>query len=477
MTVPSLADPVVADAAGMVGGPWGRYAAHPRWRKATLAALLVLAGLFLAAGYVEKAPCADGQWAGNLQYTHICYSDIIPLWHAERLDVGAVPYRDTAVEYPVLTGAFMWISADITRAGSSLVHGLSQLQLFGIVSSLLLAGCGLVMVAATAGAAGRRPWDAAIAAASPLLVFQAFTNWDLLAMALTSAALWAWARHRPVAAGMLIGLGTAAKLYPALLLVAIAVLAWRTGRWREARWTIVAALVAWLVTNLPIAAAWFPGWWEFYSFSADRSAEASTFWYMGHYLATIGFGSGTAAAWTPPGALVAAVLLAALGGVAYLGLAAPTRPRLAQLVFLVVAAFLLTTKVWSPQYSLWLVPLVALARPRWRPALLWQFAEIAVWVMTLLWLLGYNDVNRGVSYGWLMLVLLVRDALLMAMVVGVIREMWDPRRDVVRADGLDDPGGGPFAGAPDLRGPSTRAGTRAGTAADEPDHAFSTGTI
>ena len=54
-------------------------------------------------------------------------------------------------------------------------------------------------------------------------------------------------------------------------------------------------------------------------------------------------------------------------------------------------AFLLTTKVWSPQYSLWLVPLLALARPRWRLTLVWQFSEIAVWFVTLLWLLGYDD--------------------------------------------------------------------------------------
>ena len=54
-----------------------------------------------------------------------------------------------------------------------------------------------------------------------------------------------------------------------------------------------------------------------------------------------------------------------------LALAAPRRPRLPQLCFLVLAAFLLTNKVWSPQYVIWLVPLAVLARPRlWRlPAL------------------------------------------------------------------------------------------------------------
>ena len=73
----------------------------------------------------------------------------------------------------------------------------------------------------------------------------------------------------------------------------------------------------------------------------------------------------------------------------------PTRPRVAQLAFLTVTAFLLTTKVWSPQYSIWLVPLLALARPRWRMAMIWQVSEIAVWVATLLWLLARQRPEQG----------------------------------------------------------------------------------
>ena len=52
----------------------------------------------------------------------MCYSDVVPLWSDERLDTGAVPYRDTTVEYPVLTGAFMWMTADLTRG----VHALHR---------------------------------------------------------------------------------------------------------------------------------------------------------------------------------------------------------------------------------------------------------------------------------------------------------------------------------------------------------------
>ena len=91
-------------------------------------------------------------------------------------------------------------------------------------------------------------------------------------------------------------------------------------------------------------------------------------------------------------------MLAAVGAVLALGLLAPRRPRLPQLLFLVVAAFLLTNKVWSPQYSLWLLPLAVLARPSWRALLAWQVTECLVWVPRLLWFLGTGD--KGVGYNW-----------------------------------------------------------------------------
>ena len=56
-----------------------------------------------------------------------------------------------------------------------------------------------------------------------------------------------WSRGRPLAAGVLLGLATAAKLYPVLLLGPLLVLCWRAGRWRAfgRRW----------------AARPSPGWW------------------------------------------------------------------------------------------------------------------------------------------------------------------------------------------------------------------------
>ena len=49
--------------------------------------------------------------------------------------------------------------------------------------------------------------------------------------------------------------------------------------------------------------------------------------------------------------------------IALLILFAPRRPRFGAVAFLVIVAFLLTNKVYSPQYVLWLLPFVVLARP------------------------------------------------------------------------------------------------------------------
>jgi uncharacterized membrane protein len=156
---------------------------------------------------------------------------------------------------------------------------------------------------------------------------------------------------------------------------------------------------------------------------------------------------------------VALFLLVALAAVGWLALSAPVRPRLAQLAFLTMTAFLLTTKVWSPQYSIWLVPLLALARPRWRSALIWQATEIAVWIATLLWLLGGSDPNKALPYEGLTWVLLIRDATLLVLAALIVRDIRRPESDVVRSADEPDPGAGLFAAAPADRLIGARAAT------------------
>lgn len=483
--VPSWTDPVPRRASRVVGGPLGWHAVIGRhWFWTPLRVVLLLATITLAFGWLAKSPCLQTErtpagvvqldWHEGRQYRAMCYSDIVPLYSAEHLDrpgLTGFPYatswidhpgqpdqRVRYMEYPVLTGLYQWGVAKLAQAyvdvaeGSWLPTSVAAVVNFDI-SAIWLAAAWLVTVWALVLLSRRRPWDAALAALSPLVVVHAFTNFDALATALATTGLLAWARRRPVLAGVLIGLGGAAKLYPLFLLGPILLLSLRAGRLRPALQTTAAATLTWLAVNATIALPFPAGWWEFFRLNGSRGADpdsiytvVSTFtgWPVSHGV-------------LPPGAapvtlnIVSMMLFVlACGAIAWITLAAPRRPRLAQVCFLVVAAFLLTNKVWSPQYSLWLVPLAVLALPRWRPVLAWMVLDALVWAPRMAYYLGPS--RDGLPIEPFLGAVAVRDLAVVMLCVLVIRGIWRPEHDPIRAagDGTDDdPHGGVLDGAPD----------------------------
>ena len=457
--VPSWVDPVVRQASEAVGGPWGRHAVTGRaifWTP--LRVCLAFTVLVLALAWLKQAPCSSGNWAGSKQYTHLCYSDPVPLFGIYGQAEGAVPYLDATVEYPVLTGGFMAVAAWLSGWYDDLAEGIGVLpsvpavQSYTAVTSLLLSLCALVTVRAVLPLAGRRPWDTAMVALSPVLFVYAFNNWDLFAVVLTTLGMWAWARRRPVLSGALLGLGVAAKLYPVLVLGALLLLCVRAGRLGAWARAAAAAAAAWLVVNLPVALVAPENWAWFFTFSRQRPANPESIWNILLTASDHRILDGPLAEGQTPSvlnAVVAVVLLALAAGVGWLVLAAPVRPRVAQVAFVLVAGFLLLNKVYSPQYALWLLPLAVLARPRWRSLLAWQATEAVVWGMTMLHYLGTE--NRGVGVEWFFLAVLVRDAALVVLMVLVVREVLRPDTDVVRTSwpGVDDPAGGVLDGTRD----------------------------
>ena len=421
----------------------------------SVAALILASLLGGALGSIAKAACRAGAWnVGVEQYQAHCYTDIYPLYFQEGLAAGQVPYfsRHAAspyyVEYPVVMGGAM-------QAAAWVVHGEPDAGVRGRefydVTVALLSVCLVGGVLATAYCAGRkRRWTGLLVALAPALILGAFINWDLIAMALSMAALAAWAARRPVVAGLLLGVAVATKFYPIICLAPLFLLCLRAGRLREFWLTAGSAVGAWLVVNLPIAVGATSGWATFYIFNAKRGADWGSIWYFfqterwpvvgGLSLSAINLTS-------------AALFLAACVGVGALALLAPRRPRLPQLIFLLTAAFLLTNKVWSPQYVVWLVPLVVLARPRLGGYLLWQAAEVAyfyaIWGY-LIFVINGAQFPDAITTGWYFAALIARFLTVLLLSALVIRDIIRPERDVVRAeDGADDPAGGVLNGAPD----------------------------
>ncbi|MFC7217141.1 glycosyltransferase family 87 protein [Streptomyces polyrhachis] len=451
---PTVYDALAARASALIGGPAGRRtAAGVSWWTPVRVVALIALGMF-ALGMVQKLPCYDGAWftGGDAQYTHLCYSDIPHLYQGRGFAQDLVPYFDPLpadlsggmgyLEYPVLTGLFMEIASWLTPQPGDLVH---SEQVYWLVNSGMLLVCTAFLVVCVVRTHGRRPWDGLLLALAPAFALTATINWDLLAVALTAASMLMWSRSRPLAAGILLGLATAAKLYPVLLLGALFILCLRAGRWREYGTTLAGALGAWLAVNLPVMYFAWDGWVRFYAFSRERGVDYGSFWLIISQNRAGGLD-------TTVVNTLSALLAVLLGlGVLLLALWAPRRPRYAQLAFLLVAVFILTNKVYSPQYVLWLIPLAALARPRWRDFLLWQACEVVYFAGIWLYLArttGGGDAP-GLSeeqYHWVIAVHLLGTLYLCAVVV---RDMLLPERDPVRAAGDDDPAGGPLDWASD----------------------------
>ncbi|WP_346101742.1 glycosyltransferase family 87 protein [Nonomuraea maheshkhaliensis] len=410
----------------------------------------LIAALGASLAYVVRLPCRTGGWNDQVTtYTNFCYTDIYPLYFDRELATqnpyfAQVPF-DKQVEYPVVLGEVMQVMSWISRALE--LDKVAQAVRFYDLTVILLGVClviGVLLMAAVAGPTRR--WDSLWYAISPAVVLAAYINWDLVAGALSMGMLLAWKQQRQVTAGVLLGLAIATKFYPLMFVGALFLLTLRTARWRPFLVTSAAGAGAWLAVNLPFMIFAWDGWRRFYVFSEERGVDWGSAWLFFQNKGWPVLGTGDVSV------LGMASLVIMCAGIAVLTLAAPRRPRLAQICFLALAAFMMTNKVWSPQFVLWLVPLAVLARPNWKPLVLWQLAEVWYFVAIWLYLVGQSPLDRddlGIGDDTYFTAVWGRIITIGIMMAFVVRDILRPEKDTVRQAGIDDQTGGVFDGAQD----------------------------
>lgn len=453
---PTRDDPVVAALSEGVGGPMGTRGGRHRWWTPVRVVLAMTAVCFTL-GMVQKTSCYEDSWRSNdVRYTHMCYSDLPYLYTGRGFVEDLWPYTDdsqdrarySVMEYPVGISYWAWGMAGLTHllSGSPDLEARSatpvgdlagwpevqqEMRLFVVVNAIGFALLALLSAWLLAGVDPSRPWDAAAFALSPALLLTGLINWDMVAVVFVAGALWAWARDRPLLTGLMIGLGTAVKLYPLFLLGGVLVICLRQRRYRALALTTLAAGGSWLVANAPAYLSGPAEWKVFWSFNSDRGADLGSIWLVVQQALDR---TGSSFSFDPHTINVASWLFfgAWCIGVAILGLMSPSTPRLAQLGFLVVAGFLLVNKVYSPQYVLWLLPLAVLARPRWRDLIIWQAGEVLYFAAVWWYLGGFLAPAGGGDAGFYWAAILLRMAAELYLVAMVVRDLWSPRHDPVR---------------------------------------------
>jgi len=408
-----------------LGGPFGQLANRGYTLLPPLYTLIILAAFTYAIGYFLDFSCIANGWADPQRYMHLCYSDIPPLYVDRGFAEGIIPYVQPGsngiyLEYPVGTGIFMYIAALITGWVVSLYP--DGYRAFFDVNVVLLFIPFVITVIATALTKPKDPWRAAMIVFAPTMILAATINWDLIPIALVALAFLAWSKDKPTVTGVFLGLAIASKFYPVFLLLGFILLAWRTKSWRPTINLILAAIMAFLSVNIPFAIANFEGWVTFYTFNFGRAIDFGSFWYA---ITQIGLPTIPENLLNIASTALFALLLIAI---AVLVKKAPTTPNIAQISFLILAAFVITNKVYSPQYVLWLVPLAVLARPNWRDFLIWQFGEVIYFAAIWWFLAGYGlDDSKTLTPQWYAAATFVHIAATLYFAIMVIRDIRSER--------------------------------------------------
>ncbi len=328
--------------------------------------LVVLAILASLLSFAKFSHCENTGWATPDQYIHACYSDLPALYEARGLNSNQWPYAsaDNSVEYPVLTGVVMYLTSFAAKSPASYFN-------INIFFLILLFLATVVMVRKI------RPEFAYLVPVAPAMIASLFINWDLWAIAAMMLAIYWFDRKQYLYSALLLGVSISTKFLPVFLLIPILFIFWREGKIKEAIKYIAISFATWLAINLPFAITTPEGWWRFYKLNLERGPDWGSIWLA---LQQLGINM-TNLNW-----LSILLLLIALTTIAVLLFELQYTPTLASVSFFVLASVMLASKVYSPQYVLWLTPLAAIALTHKKDLhafWVWQATEIiyhiAIW--------------------------------------------------------------------------------------------------
>ena len=326
--------------------------------------LAIVASLF---SFAKFSHCESSVWAGPDQYIHACYSDLPALFSERAFGKGEWAFSgdDQAVEYPVLQGVVMWATAKVSPHGPVGYFNFSAI----LIAILFIASALLIYRI--------KPDSALLYTLAPTGVLALFINWDLWAIVTTLLAIYWFDRREELASAAMLGISIATKFFPIVLLLPIVIIFIRRQEIKKAISYVAISLGAFVAINIPFAVTTPTGWWRFYDLNLHREADWGSLWYalsvFGINLNHINY-------------LAILTLLIGVTLVAIFLLQTREVLTLAESSIFIFIVLMTVSKVYSPQYVLWLTPLAVLALRDKRDLSWfwgWQIAEViyhfAIW--------------------------------------------------------------------------------------------------
>jgi uncharacterized membrane protein len=239
---------------------------------------------------------------------------------------------------------------------------------------------------------------------APAAVASLYINWDLWAIASMMLSIYWFDRKKYRHSAVAIGISISTKFLPVFLLIPIVLILWRRNEIKELLRYCLIALTTFAVINLPVFLTTPEGWLRFYQLNFDRGQDWGSLWYA---LSSLGVNLGNTNFFAIL-TLFVVILLVSL-----LIFSTKETLTLADVSFILLALVMIASKVYSPQYVLWLVPLAVIAMSTRRDVhafWVWQIAEVIYHVAIWQHLATVTGAKFGLPLGGYALITLVRIA-------------------------------------------------------------------
>ncbi len=374
--------------------------------------IIVLALIASLLSFAKFQHCRTTGWVAPDVYTHMCYSDLSALYGARSINVDAWPYAsaENSVEYPVITGVVMWA----TGLAISDENGFrAYFDLNTALLALLFIGVMLLLWRI-------KPEFAPLLAFAPAVIGSLYINWDLWAVLAALSSIYFFRERRFDISAVLLGLSIATKFFPIVLLLGVLIY-FRDNLIKALRYLSI-TFFSWALINLPVALSNYEGWVRFYKMNLDRDNDLGSIWYA-LQIREITFANST----------IISIALVLLASVAIFNVASksklPSFETFALSAFLAVSAFVTISKVYSPQYILWLTPLALLAmtkREERSAFWVWQGGEALYHLAIWQYLASYTGSKFGLPEGLYAVSIFIRFATLAWFVRALIHSSQNP---------------------------------------------------